>query len=253
MQFNPFKIIEAKKVESQVKKARLENNTSEVFPPIRASIIDRWNMNLFSEKMIKSITKNATHVNWFGTREFLAENNILQRENSAYVISSCDEKDKYSTGYFNCTGIVVVGKDLHSEKQLSIMTHWDSREKEEFGDDLSKAIDNILSKTQEGSINSIVFGGHTNNLETNYKPQVTFIESVFVKKNQKEPTVMTGPAESINNNAKGTAGYFDTQNRRLYIVREEQDNYSLNENYLPHEIDKQNKKWQEGANSTFKF
>ncbi len=49
--------------------------------------------------------------------------NVLNAGQETYAISMIDSLDKYSKGFICCTGLVVVGKDKVTGKNISFLTH----------------------------------------------------------------------------------------------------------------------------------
>ncbi|MFA6325452.1 MAG: hypothetical protein WCX46_04470, partial [Candidatus Paceibacterota bacterium] len=63
-----------------------------------ACISSNFKRDDYTEKVIKFIRENGTYVNF-------------DRAEKGYIISEIDDQDKYSEGYKDCTGIIVVGRN----------------------------------------------------------------------------------------------------------------------------------------------
>lgn len=237
----PQKQVIEQKSETKEEKIKSENREMK---PIRACLVDSEEIDSQTRNTIKQIEKNGQFVDWDGNKVFLRKNNLRNAGESTYVISESNKKDKYSKRYCNCTGIAIVGEKKDSNKQISFMSHQDpynflSNNKTKFTQDLVEAIKEIKNKTKKGSVDAVVFGGKAGNGDE-YERSIRFITNILSQEFDFEPTVMTGPNTRIYENS--TKVYFDTQNRRLWIVRPAQKS-EANENYVPNELDKKSRKW----------
>ena len=221
--FNVF-IEKDKKSEKPISKEGIKS--------IFACIIDSENIDENTKKMIVEMGRydNGTFVD--------------NLEDGAYMISPCDNKDKYSEVYFDCSGVVVAGESRESENtQISILTHQDpkqflEKDKERFVNDFRKSLSVIKKGSKETSINALVFGGSEG--DENYIKSIKLLGEIIKDELGFEPLVATGP--NIKTGKGSTGVYFDTQNRRLYIVRPAHDS-KFNESYLPSEIEDKRKNW----------
>jgi len=254
--FNPFKKIEKPDMEPRPE-------TREGFVPIRASIIDKDNIDDFTEVIIKNIKQDGIDIDYSADEMIYKENQMKNAGKRTYVISSCDDRNKFSEGYYNCTGIIIAGKDKNG-KEISFMSHQDpvkflGKVKDKFTEDLSERTEEILKKVNKDSIDAIIFGGKgdfedpfsgiikefdknfdVSPIKGNYEDSIKFISNILKEKLGFEPTVMTGP-----NMLSGPSNfYLDTQKRHLYIIRPYQENNKTNLDYLPSEIDEMSKKWE---------
>jgi hypothetical protein len=211
--------------------------------PIRACLIDIYNIDFQTEKTLEEIERKGQFVNYDGDKNFFKENNLRNAGEKTYVISESNDKDKYSKRYCNCTGIIAVGEEKESDKQISFMVHQDpwsflKSDKRKFIYDLKKAIKEIKNETKENSIDVVVFGGCAGDKDE-YKESIRFVSNILTKEFNFDPTIMTGPRKS---DTRQTKVYFDTQNRRLYILRSPLDS-KYNESYMPHELEEKSKDW----------
>ena len=226
MELNPLKIIENIKTTNKVSHDR---EKEPAIGKIMASIIDLNNIDIYTKKMIQSIKKNATNIDFHENPDFMEKNNLITSDNekklvmhwSTYVMSSCDEKDKYSEGYQDCTGIVLVGKDKNSGKNISFLSHQLSRgedladENNDFNKDLLKNTNDFLEKVDEKTVDALIFGGSYLLGEEKYKKSIISLGKVLKDSLNFEPVVLTGPNFAYGRNDIS----FDTQNRRLFLVR----------------------------------
>ncbi len=210
--------------------------------PIRACILDIENIDPNTLKAINLIEANGVNIDYYGDEKIYYENNMKNAGKRTYVISESNNKDKYSHSYYNCTGIIVVGKNKEGE-EISFMSHQDPYEflfdkKANFINDLSERIEKILQKVEKNDIDAIIFGGNRGDL--GYQKSIKLIGNILREKLNFEPTVMTGP----NFTNSQTNVFFDTKNRRLYIARDKRGTRSgPNESYLASELKKRSKEW----------
>ncbi len=243
-----FKFFEHRGVEEpkqeKFKQEELKPKVEAEFKPIIACLInDNERVDPQTEKTLYLIKKDGQSIDYYANKNFYELNNMRNSGKQTYVVSECNDKDKYSKRYCNCTGVILVGKDKNSNKQISFMSHQDpwkflTNKKEEFTKDIIESIKKIKNETNEKSIDAIIFGGNAGNDE--YKNSIKLLGDIITKELNFEPTVMTGP--NMNSWDGPTNVYFDTQNRRLYIERPPQES-EHNENYLPSELEEKSTKW----------
>ena len=246
----------------------------ENFKPIRVAIIDAKNIDLYTKKMLRLIEKKGERVNFYRFPPLFKKDTVKNAGDETYVIPGFNEKDKFSERYWGCTGVVFVGKDKETGKQISFMTHQDPYsildDKEQiFKEDLSERIKEFKNKVLVDSIDAIVYGGYGyNNSDqkddfeldekdeknekekmpeyTDYKKSIVLIGEVIKNELGFEPTVIVGPNSNYkeeDEDSYPTEAYFDTQNRRLFLVRPYQDNNKFNEDYLPSQVEEKSKEW----------
>lgn len=215
----------------------------EIYPPIRSIIIDSNMIDSDTEKQLQIIHDEGIEIDYHASVNYFKRLHMLHSGSETYVISTCSPQDKFSKDFYNCTGIIMVGKDKKSKKQLSIMTHQDpekflTTKKDDFIDDLSIGIENIKDHTEQGSIDVIILGGHNNLKE--YEQSLVLLNKVITEKLNIEPTVIAGP------DLRGgpTHAYFNTQKRRLYLIRQAPREDSTNYNFKPSEYSQISKPWQ---------
>ena len=187
----------------------------------------------------------------------------------AYAISTANEKDKWSMTYRNCTGVIVAGTDKTSGKQISLLTHQSPRELfhnalsgnkayKKFIVDMKKSIGDLVSRCTPGSVDAVILGGNVahysatdfQTMSEDYRKSIKLLGEVCTEKLGFEPVVLTGPNMDQSPNPFSQANnwdvdaYFDTQNRRLYLLRAEVKNNDLNHEYLPSELDTMRPQWE---------
>lgn len=245
MKFNLFNRQE-KSIQEEAKKEEKRPEAREEFKPIRACIIDSTKIDPQTQNIFSKIEMNGQFIDYYEGQGYYKENNIKNAGNLTYVISECNEKDKYSIEYHDCTGVIVVGEETDGNKQISFMSHQEpslflDSKKEKFVQHLIEGSKEIKNKVKEQSIDVVIFGGDKG--DDIYKKSIKFLGDVLTKEFGIEPTIMTGPNSHFQSSTEDTRVYFDTQNRRLYIARPFQENNKVNENYFPTELDKKSKEW----------
>lgn len=190
---------------------------------------------------------SAHFVNFLGGEEYLKERNFLNAGKATYVISPTDDLDKFSPHLFDCTSLVVTGREKQTGSNISFITHQNPRQflnnkKTEFLEDLEKKIKEIKERCDEGTIDSVIVGGNYNHLSKselskvrrgkseevkktildkieeyhqNYIGSVSLISDEVKKVLGFDPVIVNGPK-----NSRGPDSiYYDTEKRRLYFER----------------------------------
>ena len=71
-----------------------------------------------------------------------------------------------------------------------------------------------------------------------FRPSLIFVMKVLFV-----PVVLTGPSGPTEASQHATVISFDTQNRRLFLVRPEQMHSEFNNSFLPSDVKRQNDEW----------
>jgi hypothetical protein len=220
--------------------------------PIMVGIYDRCPG--FTSNDVGYERSDATTVDYYGNPDDLRRIGCrCPDKKERYVISPCDETNKQSSRYHDCSGIVVVGQSKETGREISILTHQDPTKilgdyKQLFENDLRAALREIVSKSIPGTLDIGIFGGlYELNIQTKHDTvcneycvkAVQFLSQIIFEELEFEPVIFTGP-----NIAEGaTAVYFDCQNRRLYLEREPRGNDRTNAPYLASDIENQIPIW----------
>jgi len=250
MMFKPFEILKFNKAEKELNKSLAKEavrdkklfKQPEVQPPIRASLVDLYKIDPYTEKMISLIKKNGLDIDYYASRNYFQKNNMVNRGGNTYVISDINEQDKFSEEYCDCTGVIAVGTDKTTGKQISFMSHQDPSEflydkKDLFVDDISVSLNNLFSAVDKGTVDVLIFGGNAG--DNKYQESIKLTSRVVKEEIGIEPTILTGPNLIYDR----TNVYFDTQHRRLYLVRPNQSNNATNQAYLASNYEEQKEKW----------
>lgn len=149
-----------------------------------------------------------------------------------YSVSSLNSRDKFSKGYLNCTGLVVIGRKKDTQEEISFLTHQhpevaiDERKRKDFIKNLNKLFEQIVQLCDIGTIDAGIFGGkYTDSRDGSggiysyqYSESIKLLNECCKNALHFEPVVITGPNTKIVNDEDATEIYLDTQNRRLMIV-----------------------------------
>lgn len=143
------------------------------------------------------------------------------------IISCVDGRDKGSSGYRSCLGLVVIGKSIHNNGNISFITHQipisrneiKKRDSGDFGIVLDNSLKEIRNNSEEGSVDAVVFGGSASDV-IRYQKKLDEISSMVIERLGFNPRVLIGPGgNSEKKIAPWTDVYLDTRNRLIYMVR----------------------------------
>lgn len=193
--------------------------------------------------------KAAHNVDYFEDPDRLRDNGYLNSGERSYVVSTVDERDKYSVKFRNCTGVAVVGTDRETQKNISLLSHEDPDHFLSSGDnalrfahDLRERLREVKTQCEDGTIDAVIIGGNhfgdVGHYADKYRSSVALLTGEVYRVFGFAPVVITGP--------KTVSGeddvYLDTVNRRLYIMRPTVGD-TTTESFRPSDIDAQEKKW----------
>lgn len=178
----------------------------------------------------------ACNVDYRADPTILRQEGFLNDGKDSYVISPVDILDKYSRDYYNCTGLIIAGKEKRTGKNISFMSHQDpnyflAKRKSKFSSDLIRQIQEIKDRCEEGTVDAIIFGGKYLKTKTYAKSDPTrdvyieeYLKSIrFVSEKVEqmlgfEPLIITGP-KTVTGETE--TFFYDTLNRRLFLVRKQ--------------------------------
>ncbi len=120
--------------------------------------------------------------------------------------------------------------------------------KSKFTVDLERKIAELKALSEDGTVDAVVFGGNyfkgQPSYIQNYLDSVKLLDKIIEKEFGFSPVVLTGP----NIVGGDQAIYFDTQNRRMYIMKPE-DLKRTNVPYVASQARKEKEKWKEASDS----
>ena len=266
MNFNP---------ESKIKESinPLKNEHLRDAKPIIGCICDRNNLDRETEDFLSHFRNdgNTDLIDWEFSEFEARKNGINKFENHTYIISSCDNKDKYSTNFLDCTGVVASAVDKRTGKNISFMSHQnpegildDNISHKKFEKELIESLNYLIENSIPGTVDVVVFGGNKQDVldsfpEEDYKPwihgvddvdhiikgpfydyvnSIKFLNHIISEKVGFSPVVISGPNQNFNGKNHSLSVYFDNENRRLYMVRPKNENIN-NESFVSSGVDDQ--------------
>ncbi len=146
-----------------------------------------------------------------------------------YVISPVTEKNLFSDKYLNCTGVVGIGKDKLSGKEVAFISHQDPEYfvhkgpeySEKFKNDLKETLNELVARSESGTVEVVIFGGKIDPDNSESKKSVEYVKSIDILNGiirdsvGRSPAIVSGPIQ--------TEGAVDvtvlTQERKISIVR----------------------------------
>lgn len=148
---------------------------------------------------------------------------------NTYVISPVTEQGLFSDKYINCTGVVGIGRDKVSGKEIAFISHQDpeffvnrgEEEREEFLADLKEAIDELQARSEDATVEVVLFGGNSDPTNAASKKSVDYRKSIEIltaalrKCLGCSPTILEGP----NLDEGGIDVTVFTQERKISIGR----------------------------------
>lgn len=243
------------------------------FKPIISGIYDRNNLDKETQYYIDDFKKDAEFVDFNYREKEIKENKMHNSGYETYVISSCNEKNKYSFAYRDCTGVVAVGVDKITGKNISFLSHQnpdaflgDKEVRSNFKKHIEVNIDDLISMCIPGSIDIVVFGGNKEDVSEKipdenfrmgidnvedflqgpfdtYVKSVKYLNCIIKQKIGFSPVVMSGPNDNFQTNNHSLSVYFDNENRRLYMIKPKQENNDKNEAFDAPNVEDQIKKF----------
>lgn len=176
------------------------------------------------------VENNITHVDFYSKKESLDSEKMDNAGEYTYAISPIDETSKSTIDLFSCTSLVAVGTDKVTGKDISLLTHQNPAEfltekKYDFLDHLVLKLKDLKERSDEGTIDVIVAGGNIlGSLDVppgdEYRGSVALISSAVLKIFGFTPRIIAGPKPI----PKPEHVLFDTKRRRLYVIREPDQN-----------------------------
>ena len=193
---------------------------------------------------------NVENVDWYAEPSVLKSKGFLNAGKDTYVISTIGDANKFSERFSRCLGLVAVGKDKVTGKNISFLSHQDplkilSKNKDEFIKDLEQRLVELKSKCEPGTIDSVIIGGtyyqsdDFNDVENRYVSSIKLLGEEVKINLGFEPNIINGPKTS--NYEELDRIFYDNTNRRLYFVRPKINTDTRD--FVASEVDKQKDKW----------
>jgi hypothetical protein len=196
-----------------------------------------------------SYVYGALNIDFEGKPEKMREQGFKQGTAESYVISPVDSQDKFSKKFYDCTGIVVAGRDKKTGDNVSLLCHQDPKyflkalkSQSRFSEDLVQRMLEIRKMCFEGTIDALIWGGNYlssgQSFRSNYMESIKFLSEKMAEILNFNPAVAIGP--------KLTGGpeqaFYANKERRLYLMRPRVGDTGA-QSYSPTAINMQEKKW----------
>lgn len=207
-----------------------------------------------------AIPERVHSINIYGILNELKEQGFKSNGHESYVISPVDDFDKYSKDFYNCTGLIVAGKEEKTGRTISFLSHQNpdhfltEENKENFARDLREQIEEIKKRCENGTIDAVLFGGiyakvreladsdpKSNLYIDEYLDSIKILAKEIKEGLGFEPTVLVGPKTSPGQDRI----FYDNGKRRVYLIRDEIGE-ALDQNFLPSDIEERRKNWKPG-------
>ncbi|MDQ5893027.1 MAG: hypothetical protein QG640_37 [Patescibacteria group bacterium] len=144
------------------------------------------------------------------------------RYTGSFLISEANPNDKLSESYFGCVGLVVIGKMIDRDENISIIVHIPVYQTDDnkFIESLIDRLSELGNKVELGTIDAIVFGGKIRGndpkLITDYEKGMLEISTIVEEKFSIKPRIAANPK---NEQIISDDVYLDTHQRRLYLMQ----------------------------------
>lgn len=139
------------------------------------------------------------------------ENGIKGAGFNSYVISPITEQNLFSDKYLNCTGTIGIGRDKISGKEISFLSHQDpeffvnkgQEETDNFKNSLKSTLDELVSRSEDGTIEVVLFGGNididdpTSKKSSDYIKSIEILNEIIHDTIGCDPVVLEGPNHSL--------------------------------------------------------
>ena len=180
----------------------------------------------------------------------------INRDYNSVVISKVNNKPKYSSDYFNCTGFIVIWTDkdwcnisilshqdpwffLSSEPAENIKDfwYWDNITKKEMSEFLLKEqLNELKNKSIDWTIDIIILLWSSNKNYSQYKKSIIYLEQISKEVFNINPVIVWWPT---NNTLEWFFLYkdiiVDTKNRKVFFLK--WSSYNDNINFVSNEVE----------------
>jgi len=190
--------------------------------PIMACIGNRSDFGDSIKGKFEEQHQKIHNVNYESELDILKRKKFLNGGRQTYVMSTIDDLDKFSEGFYDCTGLVVVGVDKNTGKNISFLTHQDPKQflnqkKDVFISHLQQQLIEIKKRCKLGTIDAVIVGGKytADKYKKNYIDTVKLISSKIQKNLGFEPVVINGPKLTYDSDSV----FYENKTKRIYFLR----------------------------------
>lgn len=242
--------------------------------PILGGIFDRNNaddLDKETQANILNLKSDAEFVDFLSDKDEAERKKMYNSGKKTYIISTCNEKNKFSLSYLNCTGVVAVGTDKETGENISFLSHQDPEHlfkddeiRSNFKRDLMNDLDNLIERCVPGTIDIVILGGNKEDVSNNfpeedfrmgiddideilkgpydtYTKSVRFLNNLIYKKIGFSSVVLIEPNSNFKTDNNSLDVYFDNKNRRLYMVGPKNEKILNNGPFIASDVDEREK------------
>jgi hypothetical protein len=240
------------------KAAKERIHLREDIPLISGEVVDAAKGNTELEALQKNMDEDGeTHWVDFdgGDLEALEAEGFKDAGPESYLISPIGEINWFSDHYMSCTGVVAIGRDATTGKEISFLSHQDPNyfvdgekgELETFSRALGDSLKEMEARSEKGSIEVLLVGGNFNPnaagggdyKHDQYKKSIQALDRIIQVLMGVSPKVFTGPNNRVGSE---TVVVVETQKRKIWVDRDKQPS-EFNQSYLASDIDEAEKEW----------
>lgn len=187
------------------------------------------NITSFEERLhdLRAEGRDYINISFYGNSDYFQRNQMRNSGRETYVISPIDGKDKFSTDYFDCTGLVGSGIKKESGNRVSFLSHQDPYSflpggfsPKNFEHDLSETLEELKKVCEEETIDVVLFGGkykNGRNIKKHYLKSLVVLSLLVKNKLGFLPPVVRGPKTRGPFSDKA---FFDNEHGRLHLCME---------------------------------
>jgi len=229
----------------------------EGIPVISGEIVDTAKGNPELEALRERMDEDGeTHWVDFegGDLEALEAEGFKDAGVESYLISPIGERSWFSDRYMSCTGVIAIGRDATTGKELSFLSHQDPNyfvegdkdKRETFSRALDDSLKELGTRAEKDSIEVLLVGGNFNPAASvrdythdQYKKSIQKLRQIIQQSMGFDPKVLTGPNYSVGSE---TVVVVETQKRKVWIDRDKQPS-EFDQPYQANDVDEVEKKW----------
>jgi hypothetical protein len=242
-----------------LKKASQERaHLREGIPSVNREIVDTAKGSPELESLREKMDEDG-EIHWVdfegGDLEALEADGFKDAGVGSYLISPIGERNWFSDRYMSCTGVVAIGRDATSGKEISFLSHQDpnyfvdgDKDKIEiFSRALGDSLKELEARSEKDSVEVLLVGGNFNPdaegrggyKHDQYKRSIQALDRIIREVAGVGPEVLTGPNNRVGSE---TVVVVETQKRKIWIDRNEQPP-EFDRPYLASDIDEVQGKW----------
>ena len=215
-----------------------EKSSEPLGPLISTREVTRGKSEAWLFETVETIKANGENVDYYVDRSG-DEPRPRRHEELKWVFSQDNDRDKYTEGLYDCMCLIVIGTDIETGKQISLLSHLnpkrflDESYREEFVAETTTLLQRIKERVRESSLSALLLGGKQNDAfghseilneffsgKKEYEGSKKIISELCIRTLGISPTLPVGP--NIRTEHGDTSVYLSTQTRAVYIVRPEQ-------------------------------